>query len=211
MSRFLVTALGAAILLGALSSLGLAGQPDPNQSTWDNIVGVSPKNNCSGIALADKYAFRGTVRDNAGVPIPGFPASQLELDFGLCTELSTRPGDQIPADGDSDANGDVIWRVNLGFGGNDPCSVKVLVQNVVFKTLIADQANPGGLDGGVRSPDGSGDGLVALGDLVEFQQEFVNTGVRHDYRGDLNSSPFDGLTSLGDLVRFQKHFVGVCP
>ncbi len=203
MSRFLVCALGVAVLLGALSTLVLAGQPDPNQSTWGNLVGCSPKNLTA--PPASRYVFTGTIRDGAGAPIANFPASQLELDFGACTANSTRPADQIQADGDSNINGVVTWTTALNFGGGDPCSVRVLVQNVVFKTLIADGTNPGGIDGGVRSVDENGDGSVALADLGIFQQEFVNTGVRRDYRGDLGPV-FDGNTALADLGTFQQHF-----
>jgi hypothetical protein len=204
MSRFLVSALGAAVLLGALSTLALAGQPDPNQSTWGNLVGCSPKNLTT--SAPTRYSFTGTIRDGAGAPIANFPASQLELDFGACTNPSTRPADQIAADGDSNVNGGVTWSTNLNFGGGDPCQVRVLVQNVVFKTLISDGTNPGGIDGGVRSVDQNGDGSVALTDLAQFQQEFVNTGVRHDYRGDFGPT-FDGQTGLTDLATFQSHFV----
>jgi len=203
MSRFLVSALGVAVLLGALSTLVLAGQPDPNQSTWGNLVGCSPKNLTA--PVNSRYVFTGTIRDGAGAPIANFPASQLELDFGSCLSPSTRPADQIQADGDSNINGVVTWTVNLNFGGGDPCEVRVLVQNVVFKTLIDDGTNPGGTDGGVRSVDENGDGSVALADLGIFQQEFVNTGVRHDYRGDLGPV-FDGATALADLGTFQQHF-----
>lgn len=204
MSRFLVSALGAAILLGALSTLVLAGQPDPNQSTWGNLVGCSPKNTTAPVNA--RYSFVGTIRDGAGAPIANFPASQLELDFGDCNNLSTRPSDQIPADGDSNINGQVVWTVNLNFGGKDPCAVRVLVQNVVFKTLASHQGLPNAqIDGGVRSVDENGDGLVALSDLGEFQQEFVNTGTRRDYVGDLGPV-FDGLTALADLGTYQQHF-----
>ena len=132
------------------------------------------------------------------------PASQLELDFINCANPSTRPAEEIQADADSDPNGLVTWTVALTFGGGDPCAVRVLVQNVVFKTLLADgSGNP--IDGGLRSVDANGDGSVSLTDLVVFQQEFTNTGTRHDYRGDLGQ-PFDGQTSLVDLVWFQNHF-----
>jgi hypothetical protein len=68
----------------------------------------------------------------------------------------------------------VRWQTALNFGGGDPCAVRVLVQNVVFKTLAADQGLPGpSVDGGLRSVDENGDGLVALGDLSTFQQHFT--------------------------------------
>jgi hypothetical protein len=204
MSRFLASALGAAVLLGALSSLGLAGQPDPNQSTWGNLVGCSPKNLSA--PAPSRYAFTGTLRDGAGAPIANFPGAQLELDFGSCLNASTRPQNQIAADGPSDVNGVVRWQTALTFGGGDPCEVRVLVQNVVFKTLAQHQGLPGAqTDGGVRSVDENGDGFVALPDLALFQQEFVNTGTRQDFRGDLGPT-FDGQTALPDLSTFQQHF-----
>src|SRR5688572_3619416 len=207
MSRFLASALGAAVLLGALSSVSVAGNPDPAFSTWGNLMGCSPKNLTA--AVATRYRFTGTLRDGTNQPIPNFPASQVELDLTSCTEGHVGiPVDLQPdADANSDVNGNVVWTVNLTFGGNDPCEVRVLVQNIVFKTLPAHQGLPGPqIDGGVRSPDANGDGIVALGDLGEFQGEFVNIGVRQDYKGDLGPT-FDGLTALGDLGTFQAHFV----
>jgi hypothetical protein len=53
--------------------------------------------------------------------------------------------------------------------------------------------------------DENGDGQVAIQDLSIFQQEFVNTGTRQDFRGDL-AQPFDGLTAIQDLSQFQQHF-----
>ena len=204
MSRFLASALGAAVLLGALSSVSVAGNPDPAFSTWDNLVGVSPKNLTA--AVATRYRFTGTLRDGTNQPIPNFPASQVELDFTSCSEGHVGiPVDLQPdADGPSNLNGQVLWTVNLTFGGNDPCEVRVLVQNIVFKTLRAHPNPIGGIQGGVRSPDANGDGLVALGDLGEFQGEFVNP--TSDYKGDLGPT-FDGITALGDLGTFQAHFV----
>jgi hypothetical protein len=204
MSRFLASALGAAVLLGALSSLAPAGQPDPNQSTWNNLVGCSPKNTTA--PVASRYNFQGTLRDGAGAPIANFPAAQLELDFGSCLNQSTRPQNQIPADADSDVNGVVRWNTALNFGGGDPCSIRVLVQNVVFKTLAAHQGLPNlQIDGGLRSVDQDGNGQVGLADLSIYQQEFVNTGTRQDFRGDLGPV-FNGETGLSDLSTFQQHF-----
>jgi len=196
MSRSLVSALGAVVLLSLVSALAFAGQPDPGNSTGETRIGASPKNLTVGPAAQYVYVY--TLRDNTNQPVEGFPASQVELDFGGCFNSNTRPTDEIPADGPSDNNGDIEWRINLTFGGADPCAVDVLVQNVVFDTIIAD--NPGGL----RNPDIQGDGLVSLTDLSLFQQAFVNGGP--PWQGDL-AEPFDDLTSLTDLSIFQQHFV----
>jgi hypothetical protein len=222
MSRFLACALGVAVLLGALSSLALAGQPDPLTSTWDELVGVSPKN----VTATVKYVFTGTIRDGAGIPIDNFPASQLELDFTNCIESSTRPFNQVPADQDSFAGGQVVWTLNLDFGGADPCEVNVLVQNVVFKTLAGHQAlstgcpeNPPAIDGGLRSVDAQGDGVIGLQDLGALQTEFFNCqgATRNDYIGDMApvggppGTGFDGITGLSDLGQLQDHFFAPGP
>ena len=91
----------------------------------------------------------------------------------------------------------------------------MLVQNQQFFEIKGDgdvsepcQApNPGVGCGGLRSPDHNGDGLVALGDLSGWQQEFVApAGSQTFYLGDL-AEEFDDLVALGDLSTFQKHFV----
>jgi hypothetical protein len=46
---------------------------------------------------------------------------------------------------------------------------------------------------------------VGLADLSIYQQEFVNTGTRQDFRGDLGPV-FNGETGLSDLSTFQQHF-----
>ena len=116
----------------------------------------------------------------------------------------------VSADENSNINGLVYWEVGLTFGGADPCQVLVRVQGDVFATVPGHQGlPPAEIDGGVRSPDQNGDGLVALGDLSIFQQEFVNNGQRLDYRGDL-SRPCDGVTALADLSCFQIHFTTPC-
>lgn len=202
MLRFLVTALGATVLLGAYSPYALAGQPDPDQSSFGPLVAVSPKNLT--VIAAHQYAYTVTLRDGAGIPIQGFPKEQVELDFIACTGQPTRPADQIQFNTDSNVNGQMEMRANLTFGGSCTGQVVVLVQNVSFEVLPMHQGLPNlQIDGGVRSPDINGLGGVALTDLVIFKNEFNNVGTRLDYIGDLN---FNGLTDLPDLVRYAAHF-----
>ena len=182
-----------------------AQQPSAEQSVFTAPLCVSPKNAC--VQGACRCRFEGILRDSQGVPIPNFPASQVVLDFGACNNPSTRPADRIPADENSNVNGLVYWEVGLTFGGADPCGVLVRVQNQIFATIPGHQGlPPDQIDGGVRSFDENGDGQIGLGDLSIFQQEFVNTGQRFDYRGDFGP-PHDGITSLADLSCFQVHFV----
>ncbi len=195
-------------LLFAVTSAGVAlsqiSLPDPHLSTFDSLIGASPKNTV--VAEGYRYRFGGILRDMGGKPIQNFPYSQMQLDFTACTRPSTRPADRIPADGDTDVNGYVYWEYRLEFGGSDPCAILVRVQNVLFATILAHQGLPDpAIDGGLRSVDANGNGTIALEDLSSFQQEFVNTGTRVDYAGDL-AQPFDGLTDLRDLAWFQTHF-----
>jgi hypothetical protein len=185
-----------------------AGLPSAQQSVFTTQFCVSPKNLC--VPVSCRCRFEGILRDAQGMPIANFPASQVVLDFTACANPSTRPQDRIPADRNSDANGLVYWEEGLHFGGADPCEVLVRVQNEVFATIPGHQGLPDPqIDGGVRSPDMNGDGLVAIQDLSVFQQEFVNSGPRFDYRGDI-AMPCDGLTSIVDLGFFQCHFTTPC-
>jgi hypothetical protein len=186
------------MLLGIASALAVAGQPDPGNSTGDERIGVSPKNLTVPPSFQHVYTYQ--LKDNTGAPVAGFPASQVELRFTQCTEPSSRPQNEIPADLDSDANGNVIWKDNLAFGGSDPCEVIVLVQNDEFFTVPGFATIP---EGGLRSPDMTGDGLVALADLATWQQAFI--GASPVYEGDI-AAPYDDLVALSDLAWWQQHF-----
>jgi len=194
-------------LVGALAIPCLATNPDPFNCTWDDWVGCSPKNTI--VPGGARYVFSGYLRDDTGAPVCGFSKTQIHLDFSECTCPHTRPDDWIQSDVDSECDGYVYWSANLNFGGSCPCRIHVRVSGLIFKTLDGDgtPVPPSGIDGGLRSVDANGNGIVALDDLSVFQQEFVNTGVRHDYRGDL-AQPFDGITSLVDLSWFREHFIG---
>jgi hypothetical protein len=60
------------------------------------------------------------------------------------------------------------------------------------------------VNGGVRSPDSDGDGLIMLSDLVTFQHAFQNQFPM--YQGDL-AWAFDDFISLTDVLWFAQHFV----
>jgi hypothetical protein len=219
MSRFLVTALGTAVLLGALSPLVLAGQPDPAWCIYDSIFGCSPKNMTGDIdGTLDQYEYRVQLRGTGGSPlIEDFPASQIEIDLTGCTLPTNRISDQIPADNDSNANGEVFWRINGTFGGVQTCGFRVLLQNTVVFTGLAHLGLPNSnRDGGVRSPDNfhqalaepGGDGIVGLVDFSNWRIEFnlPPTGPRFDYVGDIFPQPYDGLCTISDLSCMRNHF-----
>jgi hypothetical protein len=205
MSDRSILVLFAVLLFAILPITAVAqiGQPHPDHSGplplgLDRIA-ASPRNLHAPPGWQYSYVF--VLRDEQGVPVGGFPAGMVELDFGECLQSSTRPLDLVPADGPSGGNGHVIWRTGLHFGGSDPCPVHVLVQGNPFHTIIA--ADPGGL----RNPDLNGDGLVALVDLTIWQQAFVAAaggGSNTPYLCDL-APPHDDVCGVNDLLWLQKH------
>jgi len=215
MSRSLVSALGAVVLLSLMTALAFAGNPDPASSSLvtGNRIATSPVNHLmSGV---NQYEVIFNLNDGVA-PVEGFPASQLELDFVQCLGTSSRPANQIPADGPSDVNGDVVWKLNLGFGGADPCAITILVQNVPF-TLpqheIPGQATDAG--GGLRSPDFDGNHTVNLVDLGFIQPAFVAClgappgPCGPSWVGDLLLD--NDRVALVDIGVFQAHFSALIP
>lgn len=205
MSRFLFTALGTAVLLGALSPLALAGEPDPNASECDLILAVSPKNNLASLPVQFRYVYECILKDNTGQVVPAFSRARMKFDHTGCVGASTCPN-QITADTDSDLNGVMQWSTSLNCGGALTCGPNILKDDVLFKNLPDHAGLPNAsLDGGRRSPDEDGGGTVALPDLSIFRAELngVNNP-RRDYQGDV-APPFNGLTDLNDLSTFRAH------
>jgi hypothetical protein len=201
---FLTTTLFCCLALHADSASAQPGVPDPNHchpvNEGADRLGASPRNLTAPPDYRYRYVY--ALRNQYDQPVTGFPASLLTLDFSGCSGPSTRPLDQIPADGPSDSNGHVTWSIGLAFGGSDPCPVRVLVQWQPFHTIIA--ADPGGL----RSPDENGDGIFAVNDLAIWQQAFVTLGSGGNaspYLCDC-ARPFDDLCTVVDLIWLQKHF-----
>lgn len=177
------------VALLALTGAALANQPDPNQSTFEQCLGRSPKNNTADPSA--QYTFTGVLRDNTGAPVPNYPAAQVTLDIlAPCQNPVT-----LNPDGPSDPTGLVVWGVATLNQGGGACEgagvVDIKVGGVTFETL-----------NDVRSPDEDGDTFVALADLSAWQQSFVNqTPI---FQGDLDCDTFIALT---DLSWWQKHFV----
>ncbi len=163
--------------------------PDPWTTTFDDQLGRSPRNEA--VAPAHQYTFSGILRDSFGNPMPGYPASMVELKIIAPCQ---NPVTFLP-DGASNSHGELFWGPQTLTQGGGSCAaaatVRIEVYSMLFKTLDA-----------VTSPDQDGDGLVALSDLQTWQVAFVSQGPT--YQGDLD---FDGLIALSDLQRWQNHFV----
>ncbi len=186
--RLAVSFLVSVALLALIAGAALANLPDPNNSTFDECLGRSPKNSAADPSA--QYTFVGTLRDNTGAPVPNYPANQVVLDIDGCVN----PVELMP-DGPSDANGNVVWGVATLNQGGGNCSgtnvVEIRVNAQSFATLDD-----------VRSPDEDGDTFVALADLQAWQVSFVNQSPI--YIGDLDCDTF---IALSDLSLWQKHFV----
>jgi hypothetical protein len=157
---------------------------------------VSPVN--IDVPVSYQFTFTGTLRDQFGAPVAGYPAELVVLDFGECTKPSSRPSNLIPADGPSDVNGQVVWMAGLNFGGADSCAVRVLVDGVSFHVIPGFPTDPGG---GVRSPDHSGDAVIHdCDDLGEYTHAFSRGPL---WKGDFNR---DDTMSLLDLAFWVWHF-----
>jgi len=177
------------MLLALISASALATLPDPLQCTFDDCLGRSPKN--SSAAPSAQYVYHGTLRTSAGVPVPNYPAAQVELEI---TPACANPVILNP-DGPSDANGNIIWGVdtlNQGGGACEGPAIAAIRVNAQYFYTLDD----------VRSPDGDGDTFVALSDLQAWQVAFVNQTPVHV--GDLDCDTF---IALSDLSLWQKHFV----
>lgn len=180
--------------------------PDPQQSSCDQYVGASPKNNAPNLPSQYRYAFNVMLRDAQGNAVVGWPASQLRLNFAS----TINPGHPQFAhpDGPSVAMGLVSFRDHLDFGGADPGPVTLECDPTGAGTTWVVLATAPGASttscGGVRSPDVNGDGVIGLSDLALWQQAFILGGPIAV--GDL-AETFDCSISLNDLAWWQVHFI----
>lgn len=211
MSRFLFTVLGTAVLLGALSPLALAGEPDGNATDCDLILAVSPKNNLGTLPAQFRYTYKCILKDSGGQLVSGYAGSRIKLDFTGCAGTNSCPNTIASDTPSSGLDGVVAWTNNLNCGGALVCGVNILKDDVLFinESNGGPQDHAGlpnaSVDGGRRSPDEDGSGTVALPDVTIFKNEFNNTGTRRDYQGDV-APPHDGLTTLPDVTCFKAHF-----
>lgn len=187
--RLAETSIALLALLALLAGTALANDPDPGTSFWDVCLGRSPLN-----TLADpsaQYTYGGVLNNAAGQPIQGYTDVVLEI-LSPCQNPVI-----LSIDGPSDVNGNVTWGVATLNQGGGACAsaavVQIRVGGQAFATLDA-----------VHSTDMGGDGLVALSDLSDWQQAFVNQTPEHIGNCDCDAG---GNIALSDLSWWQKHFV----
>jgi hypothetical protein len=157
----------------------------------DLFIGRSPKNMT--VEPAHQYTYTGTVfHYSTGEPWAGMPAEQVWIRF------ADVPFDIHP-DGPADAAGHVVWGPDkLHLDGEAMQGPQIVT---IHMEIMGYPEEVWWLDE-IRSPENSGDGLVALSDLVNWQMAFVQQSPRHV--GDLDC---DLAIALSDLVRWQRHFM----
>ncbi len=186
------------VLIGLmLGSVGIARDAEANPIQLfdgENFVGRSPKNATA--SPAHQYTYSGVVFDNGGEPLAGMPPTQIVLRFNAPCQNQVA----LHPDGPSNSNGVVVWGPETLNQGGGACTGSYAM------TIEIDEGGGGGMVvwmvSSVSSPDADGDGLVALSDLVVWQQAFVQQSPLHE--GDLD---LDGAISLSDLSRWQQHLV----
>jgi hypothetical protein len=143
-----------------------------------------------------------TVKDNAGLPVPGILATDFwVIGWGDTLNLCGGGG-SANADSASNSSGQTTMSGAIAAGGCDS-GLQVVVQGVVLADPT-DWSIPLCLPIIVHSPDISGDLLVDIVDFVLFTAAFTGTyNPCADY--DCNA-----LIDIVDFVLFTAHFNHLC-
>lgn len=205
-NKRLLSLVAAGILVLGLTSLAMAGIPDPNNSTAQSGTGcidITPGGN--GPTLANEgLSISVSVMDaspSPGLPIPGYPFQDIWWDDPGTGELSMCQGGSV-ADANTDGFGNTTISGAAAGGGWTLSGCRVYLAGVAV--LGGPTAGLLGLD--VNSPDINGDLIVNLVDLGAFSQDFNNPA--YNFRSDFTC---DGIENLADVGRFAIHNSEVCP
>jgi len=145
------------------------------------------------------------VRDIAGFPIAGIPASDFWL-YGCADGLVLCGGSHaIDADGPTDLQGQTTISGAMAAGGCDD-GLWVIVQGIVLSDP-ADCGVPLCLPYTVRSPDITADLVVNLADFSAFAVGYISPPKPYNKCLDFNC---DGVVNLVDFARFAAHYLHQC-
>jgi hypothetical protein len=197
-NKRLLSLVAAGILVLGLSSLAMAGIPDPAASTASSAAGcidITPGGN--GPTLANELlTITVTVSDGAN-PIPGYPFQDIWWDDNGTGDLAMCQGGSV-ADANTDGAGVTTISGAAAGGGWTLNQVRIYLAGVGITS--------GDLSLDVNSPDINGDLIVNLVDLGAFSQDFNNPA--YDFRSDFTC---DGIENLADVGRFAIHNSEICP
>jgi hypothetical protein len=198
-NKRLLSLVAAGILVLGLSSLAMAGIPDPALSTASSATGcidITPGGN--GPTLANEaLTISVQVLDNGGLAIPGYPFQDIWWDDTGTGDLAMCQGGSV-ADANTDGAGNTTISGAAAGGGWTLSQVRIYLAGVGLTS--------GDLGLDVNSPDINGDLIVNLVDLGAFSQDFNNPA--YDFRSDFTC---DGIENLADVGRFAIHNSEICP
>jgi hypothetical protein len=178
--------------------------PDVCQSTATSASGcytVCPAGDANSLA-AIGATITVTVKDAAGTPIAGIPATDFWV-IGCSDNLILVAGSgSINADGPTDANGRTTISGSLMAGGCDITGLSVVVQGVVLWDAACQQRLCLPIE--TASPDNSGDGVVDLIDLSIFAAGY--TSPPQPYNPCLDFA-CGSVVDLIDFSIFAQHYL----
>lgn len=197
--RLLSLAVAGSMLLG-LTSLAMAGIPDPVLSTASSASGtllITPAG--AGEVLGDKgLTISVNVKDANGDDIVGYPFQDVWVDSAAPADIALCQGGSV-ADGNTNATGDTTISGAIAGGGWTQGGLQVYLAGVA----LAGNA----LTINVNSPDITRDLVVDLGDIGDFADDFINVNP-NEFRSDF---VFDNVLDLADIGEFAIHNGESCP
>jgi hypothetical protein len=166
------------------------------------VIFACPASDGDGLAGAG-LTITVTVRNNAGVGIPGIPAADISL-------TGCSPGDLIKlcggsgainASGPTDANGVTTITGDIAAGGCDLGGVRVVVQGIA---IGAGNCGDPCVPVKVKSTDLVADLKIQVNDLAKFSGAYQPIGGTYDECMDY-VAPF-GAIQVNDLAKFSGHY-----
>lgn len=203
-NKRLLSLVAAGILVLGLTSLAMAGIPDPDNSTAQSgsgCIDITPGGN--GPTLGNEgLTISVSVVDAGGLAIPGYPFQDIWWDDNGNGDLAMCQGGSV-ADANTDASGNTTISGSAAGGGWTQAQCRVYLAGVA---VLGPALTNGLLPLEVNSPDINGDLKVDLVDLGAFAQDFNNPP--YDFRSDFTC---DGVENLADVGRFAIHNSEQCP
>lgn len=199
-NKRLLSLTAAVTLVLGLTSLAMAGIPNPALSTASSGTGcidITPGGN--GPALSTPgLTITVTVLDGSSNPIPGYPFQDIWwTDPAMGSGVEMCQGGSV-ADANTNASGVTTISGSASGGGWTQGGVQVYLAGVAVGTPL--------LNIDVNSPDINGDLSVNLADLGNFATDFND--VNYNFRSDFNC---DVTENLADVGKFATHNSETCP
>jgi len=192
MNKRLLGLIAAAVLVLGMTSLAMAGIPDPTQSTASSATGcfdMTPGG--TGTTLGNEgLTISVTVVDGGNIPIPGYPFQDIWWDDNGNGDLALCQGGTV-ADANTNGSGFTTISGGAAGGGWTQAGLRVYLAGVPVTGSPA-------LGIEVNSPDINGDITVNLADLGDFATDFNDPA--YNFRSDFTCDGSENLADVGDFA-----------